>query len=178
MGLVWGLIEILLLTVAISPIYGPLTTHPIDANNFSSLFSLTYRDLNTFQRLVFIFGITSGFFVGLVQLNPFKAVRSLLISKLVAIPAFVGLLIYFSSPFPSLWDLSSPSANISSGEFLGMYIFVLVLVMVIGEVFTAPLGAIIGESTTAQGLARSTKLALTRLVQKRALRRVQPGTKN
>ena len=163
MGLVWGLIETLVLTIAISPIFGPLSNHSVNL------------DLYALLQLVFIFAIAFGFLVGFIQLDAYRSMRSLLVSKLVGIPAFIGVLIYGSPAFPQLWDPSHPSSQ-TLGSFLGMYIFGLGFVIVIGEVFATPLGAMFGESAMGKGLVRSMRLTLTRLMQKRLLKRVQPRT--
>src|SRR5207245_9099009 len=97
MGLVWGLIETLVLTIAISPIFGPLSNHSVNL------------DLYALLQLVFIFAIAFGFLLGFIQLDAYRSLRSLLVSQLVGLPAFIGALIYGSAAFPPLWDPSHPS---------------------------------------------------------------------
>jgi len=126
MGLVWGLIETLVLTIAISPIFGPLSNYSVNL------------DLYALFQLVFIFAIGFGFLVGFIQLDAYRSMRSFLVSKLVGIPAFIGVLIYASPAFPQLWDPSHPSSP-TLGSVLGLYIFGLGFVIVIGEVFATPI---------------------------------------
>ena len=154
MGLVWGLIETLVLTIAISPIFGPLSNHSVNL------------DLYALLQLVFIFAIAFGFLVGFIQLDAYRSMRSFLVSKLVGIPAFIGVLIYASPAFPQLWDPSHPSSQ-TLGSFLGLYIFGLGFVIVIGEVFATPIGSFVGESEMAKRQIRWMKQTFTRFIQRR-----------
>jgi len=164
MGLVWGLIETLVLTVAASPVFATYSNQ-----------SVLYHDLYTLLQLMLTFGIALGFLVGFIQVDAYKSMRAFLISKLIAIPALIGVLIYASPPFPPFWDpTTSTGPPVMDGRFLAMYIFGIVFVVVIGEVIATPVGAVVGESATARRLARSIRLTLTRWSERRKLRGVRP----
>jgi hypothetical protein len=140
----------------------------------------TYYERGLMFELAFIFGIAAGFLVGFIQNNGYRSIRTLLVSKLVAIPAFIAILIFASTPFPPIEDSttlggssSSFVTNNTSGAFLGMYIFVFILLIVIAEIPMIPAGYLLGENGLIQRQAHSIRLTLTRLTHKRSPKRIQ-----